>query len=252
MENSGQIFAILVLLLTFVVSVNITQFIRRGTLRPVLRRIGAYELLPRLIGRGLESGRPVHLSFGSASIGDESTPLALASAELFYHTTRGLAPGDVAPIVTTGETALIPLGMDTLRRAYRDRGLVARYNPADVRWYPPGRRAIAFAAALSAMMGVEKTAASVLAGRYGIELALILDGGTRRGQPALAATDQLEGQAVAYVLAEGALLGDEIFAAGSYLDESAGLKSIAVTVDVLRWLLVAFIVLAVVLRLIGG
>lgn len=241
MDGTTQIITILILLLTMVVSVIVTQFIRRRRDLYMLRPIPAYSAVPMVVGEAIEANRPVHVSFGSAGLGGATTPLTLASAELFYQTAQRAAIGGVAPILTVSDPTAIPLGQDMLRRAYQSRNLLNRYRRGSVRWYPAGPRSLAFAAALTATMSDDRASANILVGSFGPELALVAEASTRRGRTVIATSDQLQGQAAAYALSDYPLIGEEVFVAGAYLGESPSHIAGVVTQDVLRWLLVAAI-----------
>jgi hypothetical protein len=237
-NGDTQVISILILTLTMVVSVVMTQFVRRRRDIFTLREVPAYSVLPMIVGQAIEANRPMHVSLGSASIGGSNTLLALASAELAYQTMQRTVIGATPPILTLSDSSALPLGQDTLRRAYASRDLLERYRASSVRWYPAGGRSLAFAAGLTALVGTESVAGNVLAGSYGPELALISDAIIRRNQPLIATSDQLEGQAVAFVMADQPLIGEEIFTAGAYLGETASQIAGVVTQDVLRWLLI--------------
>ena len=241
MDGTTQIITILILLLTMVVSVIVTQFIRRRRDLYVLRDIPAYRVLPLVVGEAIEANRPVHISFGSAGLGGSSTLLTLASAELLYQTAERAAIGGIAPILTVSDPTAIPLGQDMLRRAYQSRDLLGRYRRGSVRWYPAGSRSMAFAAALTATLGDDHVSANILVGSFGIELALVAEASIRRNRTVIASSDQLEGQAVAFAMADTPLIGEEIFTAGAYLGGSPSQVAGVVTQDVLRWLLIAAI-----------
>ncbi|MFW5771712.1 MAG: DUF6754 domain-containing protein [Phototrophicaceae bacterium] len=240
-SSTTQILAILALVTTLVVLAVLSRRRRRPF---ALRPIDAYAQMPEIIGTTIEADRPLHLSFGSAGIGGSSTVIALAAAELAYQLTRRAAIGDTSPLLTLSSTSAIPLGQDTLRRAYQQRDLSERYSPTATRWYPAGRRSLAFAAALSAMLSDERVGGSVLAGSYGPELALIMISSQRLQQPVIAVSDQVDGQAIAYALSDKTLIGEEVFTAGAYLGDNPNASSIAVATDVLRW--------ALILAMLGG
>jgi hypothetical protein len=251
-DSTYQGLGILVILLTLVTIVIVTQFIRRRRDLVALRRIPAYERLPVMAGQSIEAGRPLHISLGSAGIGGESTVLTITSAELAYQLARRTATGDAPPILTLSAASALPLGQDTLRRAYQSRGLPERYKARNVRWYPSGAGGLAFAGGVAVMMHEDRIVGNVMAGSYGPELALILDTSARHGLPSIAVSDQLEGQAVAYAMADDALIGEEIFAAGSYLGGGASQIGESVAIDLLRWLLIAVLVIAFVAGLVNG
>jgi hypothetical protein len=237
-NGDTQVITILILTLTMVVSVIMTQFVRRRRDIFTLREVPAYSVLPMIVGQAIEANRPMHVSLGSASIGGANTLLALASAELAYQTIQRTTIGATPPILTLSDPSALPLAQDTLRRAYASRDLLERYSASSVRWYPAGGRSLAFAAALTSLVGNDRVAGNVLAGSYGPELALISEAVIRRNQPLIATSDQLEGQAVAFVMADQPLIGEEIFTAGAYLGETASQIAGVVTQDVLRWLLI--------------
>lgn len=241
MNSTAQFIGIILVLFTLASVAFLTQSARRrkGSLRP----IEAYAMLPLQIGASIEADRPVHLSFGSAGIGGEATPLALASAEFFYQIVLRAATGETAPVFTMSSPTAIPLAQDTLRRAYLSRGRLDRYTGGSIQWYPAGAYSLAFAAALTGMTGNERVVSNVLAGNFGLEMALVLDAAARRDVTSIATSGRLEGQAVAYAMADYALLGEEIFAAGAYLSDQPSQIAVLTTVDVLRALVIITILI---------
>lgn len=254
MDSTTQFLSIIIILITLAAFGVATVVNRRRRSPTALRSIPAYDALPMMIGATIEANRPVHTSFGSAGIGAATTALALASAELFYRVAQRAAISTASPILTVSDSTAIPLAYGTLRRAYQSRGLVTRYRASSVRWYPVGPRSLAFAAALTATLGDDRVGANVLVGSFGPELALIADAAFRRSQPLIAASDQLEGQAVAYALSDQPLIGEEIFTAGAYLTETGerGQVATVVTLDTLRWLLIVAMIAVAVLTVLGG
>ena len=249
MDSTTQLLTIVIFFLTLVVTIIVTQFVRRRRSLVTLREIAAFQRLPSMIGEAIESNRPVHVSSGNAGIGGVSTLVALASAELAYQVTRRAVIGTAAPIFTVGDSSALPLAQDTLRRAYASRGIISSTPYSGARWYPGGGHALAFAAALTATLADDKVGANILSGSFGTELALVGYAAARRNQSIIATSDQLEGQAVAWVMSDEALIGEEIFTAGAYLGESSSQVAGVVTQDVLRWLLILLIFIPTVITL---
>jgi hypothetical protein len=247
-----QQLGILIIVTTLVLTVVVTQFVRVRKNLVTLRAIPAFESLSSLVGLVIESNRPLHLSFGSSALGDEATPLTLAGAELFYQVARLAAIGDLSPIITLSDSSALPVGQDVLRRAYSSRNRVNPNLYNSVRWYPAGNSSIAFAAALTTLPHDDQISANILAGRFGTEVALILEAGARHDLPAVAVSDSLEGQAVAYAFSSEILIGEEIFAAGTYLSDSSAQRGATITIDVLRWLLVAVLFGGLIIALLNG
>lgn len=252
MDATIQQFGILIITAALVLTVIMTQFARVRRNAFTLRTIPAYEAVPGFAGLAIESNRPLHLAFGSSSLGDDSTLLTLAGAELFYQIAQRAAIGDVTPVITLSSPITLPVGQDVLRRAYQSRNRLNQYQYGSVRWYPYGSRSLAYAAAITALMGDDRISTNFFAGRFGTELALMMEAGVRRSLPSIAVSDDLEGQAVAYAFSDQVLIGEEIFAAGAYLGNNASQLGAVVAVDVLRWLLVIALIAAMLITLRNG
>ncbi len=238
-QTTVQVFSVLFVMAT-VVLLYTARFFERRRRQRAQRQMAALERLPAWTSQSIESSRPLHLSLGASAVGGEDTPSALAGAEFFYHLIQSGAAGDQAPTISTSSPTSVPLAQDTARRAWEGDSLLS------ARWYPPG---LAFAGGLSAAMAEDEAAAQILAGKLGPELALILDGADRGGS--LAVSDQLEGQAVAFAMADETLIGEELYAAAGYVSDEASASRVAVVIDVWRGLLIIGLTLALLLAYAG-
>ncbi len=254
MDTSTQFLSLFIvviaLAMVMVGGVTMRRVQRSGRMLPALRPMPAYDAVNSYVGLAIESNQPIHLGFGSVGLGGASTMTALASAELFYQTAKRAAVGDVPPVVTlSGDASALPLAQDTLRRAYRSRERLSAYRYMNTRWYPEGARRLAYSAAITAMMHDEHISTSILAGTFGAELALIMETSLRRNQAAVAISDQLDGQAVAWAFSEHVFIGEEIFNAGAYLGQDAGYYAQVITISGLRIMLVASLIALFIFRL---
>lgn len=208
--------------------------------RPIpLRRLAAAEGVPLLVGSAIEADRPVQISLGSASIGGASTALALAGAEAAYQVAAQAAVGSRPVLLTVSGAAALALGYGVLRRAYQQRGHMDRFTRTAARWLPSTDRTLGFAAAATTLVG-EPAGGYVLAGSFGAEITLFMEAARRQRAHIIAGSDQIEAQAIAYVLADQALLGEEVFALGAYLSPTPSAAQVGslVALDTLRWLLI--------------
>jgi hypothetical protein len=218
-----------------------------------LRPIEAFATLPTLTGESIEASRPVHIAFGGAAPGNDTTITALASAQVVYYLAQQLTISDANPIISVSQTAAIPLAQNTLQQAYQSRGMMAQYARnagIDTRWYPAGERSVALAAGLMTLQQEEKVSANVLVGSFGVELALVANAAQRRQRPFIAVSDQLGGQAVAYALSDAPLIGEELFAAPAYLSDNPVYLGRTAVIDSLRWILVIILTIVFVINLI--
>ena len=229
-ETTVQVYSVLFVAITVVLVYTARFFGRRRARWRLQRQLAGMDQIPQWITQGIESNLPLHLSFGAAGVGGDHTPAALAGAEFFHHVIARANASDMSPTVTMSAPATVPLGQDVLRRAWRPGNTLS-----SAQWYPPD---LAYAGAVAASAAVEEPAAHILAGRFGAELALMLDSADQRGQPSLAVCERLDGQAVAFAMADHVLIGEELFAAPSAVSEDEGGRADAAILDVWRGLII--------------
>ncbi len=232
-DTTLRVYSVLFVIITIVLVYTARFFHSRRSRRVTEQQLIGFEHMPAWVGQAIDTSRPLHLSFGSAAVGSDGTPVALAEAEFFYQIIQATASSDSAPLISAASAATIPLAQDTVRRAWQGGDQLKR-----VRWYPSGDRSIAFAAAVSALMPVEEPPAHILAGSFGPELALILESAEQAGQGTLAVSDQLEGQAVAFAMADEVLIGEQMFDAAAYLGTDTSAHADARVKDIWRGLLI--------------
>ncbi len=217
-----------------------------------LRPIPAYNAMPAAVGEAVEADKSVHVSLGSSAIREESTLTALASAEVLYHIAERAAIGDRPTFVTLSDPVTLSIAQDSLRRAYKARGMLSKYRPTLARWYPQGPLSLAFAAGVGASIVDEDVSANILIGRFGAEMMLLVENAVRRDQVVIAQSDRIEGQAVAYVVSDPPLIGEELYVGSAYLGRTPLGIGGAVTLDALRYGTIAVIILAAIYSFITG
>ncbi len=257
MDTAIQTLTFLILVLTFAIVALSGAVVlrRRGAARRrgvaeanilPTRVIDAYEQVPFIIGQAVEADRPVLFSTGRGALGNDSTLITLAGTALMYYITQRVTVGDTPPLFLTSETSTIPLGYDVLRRAYLSRGVQPNLSVANVRWFPSGltgARSLVFAAMLTATISSDNPVGSVLVGRFDEELALALLSSQQAGARSIAGSDTLVGQAVAFAMADSALVGEDVYSAVGYLGQTASERGTLTAQDTLRGLLIVTIIL---------
>lgn len=253
MDPVISVFTLLILLITFVLITIVAQFLRRQKrIQLALRSIPAYRAMPVLVSEAVESERPIHISFGGSGLGLESTVSALAVTDMLAPLAERASVARQTPLVTVADPTALALGQGTLIAAYRRRENLAGFRNPAVRWYPYGPRSLAFAAGVSGAMADEDSNVSVLGGSFGPELAFIGEMAVRYDQTLFAQSDQLDGQAIGWVMSEFPLIGEELYVAGAYLPRrpTALHLSQVLAMDGLRLLVVLAILLVAVFTII--
>lgn len=222
-----------------------------GRRRPerYLRDIPAFARLGRAIGLAVEAGQRLHLSLGRGGIDGLQAGSAFVGLSMLQRISRAASISDRPPIATSGEGTLGILSQDTLRSVARSIGSEAQYDSTTGQ--VTGLTPFSYAAGTMSVIFDQNVSASVLAGHFGSEVALITDASERCGSLTLAGTDSIPGQAVMVATAQEPLIGEELYAAGAYIN--AGQMHIASlrAQDILRWVLILAILVGAGLKFIG-
>jgi hypothetical protein len=231
-----QVLTILLLLVVFAANAVVRRTARAQ------RPLQAADALPQLVGRSIETNRPLHLSMGGFELGNQEALLALAAADALFESARRLSLSDAPPVLTIGSSTTLQIARDMLRRAHLRSPAADRPRVYQVRWYPD--TGFTMVSAFSVMEHDDQLAGHVLIGRGGPELALPLWGADLRGTPTLVAATQPSGQAVGYALADHLLIGEELFAVPGFQDEQSSLRQRTLVIDIVRLLLVMLLIAA--------
>lgn len=225
----------------------VLAFLRRKS-HPVFRDIPAFTRLRQAVGLVVEDGSRLHVSLGRGTLTTPQSASALAGLALLRRLADLTSAGDQPPIATSGDATLAILSQDTLQAAAKFSERSA-FDPTAGRL--TGLTPFSYAAGVIPTIRDENVSANVLMGNFGVEVALLTDAVERENTFVLAGSDNLSAQAVIYASAQEPLIGEEIYAAGAYV-ESSPLHTASLTVqDVLRWLIIAAILVGALLTLAG-
>lgn len=212
-----------------------------------LRKIPAFARLNRAIGLAVEAGSRLHISLGRGVILSTQSAVGYVGLSILERIARSTSISDRPPIATSGEGTLGILSQDTQRAAARHLGV--DYDP--MRGRVTGLSPFSYAAGTLLTIQEEDMGANMLIGSFGSEVGLITDAAERMESMTLGGTDDLTGQAVLFATAQEPLIGEETFAGGAYLGAGGMHKASLYVQDILRWVLIALIILGAFLKLLG-
>lgn len=247
--NNENTYFWLIITLAFAITVLSGTITSRRRRLPTLRPIAGYEAMPRAVDESIESDRRLHLSLGSAAVGQTSTLTAIAANSVIYALAERQAFMDKTPLVTMSDPVTLAITRDTLRKAYIARENIEAFRTRSAVWLPQGQYSVAFGAGAAVLSKNMDTSANILIGQFGPELAFLGEASTRARQNFIAASTTLEGQAIAFAQSDAPLIGEEIFVGGAYLEpESATFAGGVIALDVLRWAVIIGIIIAAVVN----
>jgi hypothetical protein len=243
-ESLGLIFVVLGAFLFLV----FTLLIRQG-LTPTLRPLRGYDSLHDQVGQAVESGGRMHVSLGPNGLVGEKTGVTLAGLAVLDIAAESSVISDLPPVATTADATALPVISDTILRAYRRNDALEKFEQKAARL--AAFDSTTLAASATSIIADDDVRANVLVGSFGPEVALMAEAGIRRQIPQTVGSDRIDGQATAYVMADHALIGEEIFVARGYLTARPSAVASVATQDVLRWVAIGLIVAGAVLKTLG-
>ena len=214
-----------------------------------LREIAAFRALVHAVGQSVEDGRRLHFSLGSADLSASRSASALAALGLLRRIAERTAASDRPPLATSGDASLALLSQDTLQAGYQAAAAPELYHPSSGRL--TGLTNFSYVAGALPAMRDESVSADILMGSFGPEVGLLADTAEREGSFLLAASDSLPAQAVLYACTDDPLIGEELYAAGAYLNAGRSHQASLQVQDLLRWVLVLALIGGSVMQLLG-
>lgn len=210
--------------------------------KPALRPLPALDSLVESIGRSAESATRSHISLGRAGLSSVSNPTSLAAISLLDRLARDGCASDTPPIVTTGEGTLLLVAQQRMRRAFRLAGRGRDYEPIQVQFLANDSDAFSYAGGVSSIIHRHGVSSNTLVGRFGPEISIMAEAAARQDIPQVIGSDDPVALALATAVTDNVLIGEELLAAGAYLEGSAPHLATLQVQDFLR-LLIAITIL---------
>jgi hypothetical protein len=214
-----------------------------------LRPISGYQALRNAIECAVESGQRVHLSLGTGELISPESAAAFAGLTVLARLASATAMSDKPVMVSTGDGSLVVLAQDTLRSAYRHLDAASKYEATSGRLIGP--TPFSYAAGMPTFLAAEHISAHIMIGPFGSEGALVASFGQQKKASVIAGTQDVQSQALLYATSDYPLIGEEVFAAGAYLDAGPFHHASLRAQDVIRWIIIALILIGALLKTIG-
>ncbi len=218
--------------------------INRGHI-PFLRNIAAFDVIKGSNSRAVESGKPLHLSLGVGSMTNATTADSLVGLSVLNYMAQQAAITNNHPIVSMADPTVMLFAQNVLRAAYQEdnpTALVEAYH--NVQWIAP--QPTAYAAGVMTLIGKDNVDTNITLGNFGDEYLLIGEVAARRNGANVAGTSQPNTLPFMYASAQETLLGEEIYAAGAYLQKQPAHLASLITQDTMRWVIFGIIFVGII------
>jgi hypothetical protein len=190
----------------------------------------------------------VHTSPGSGGVGAEgvTTASTLAGMGVVESMARTAAITGAPVQATTNDAVAYALTDNALRRGYRRAGWSMESESGGARFLTH-RDALAYAAGAAEVVSSYKVSHAVMSGTFGPEVLLLTEAQRRSGAHQVVGSTVPQGAALVTLTADQALVGEEVFAAGAYLERRTTHIAALLAQDGLRWIIVLAILAGFVL-----
>ncbi|MGH2582108.1 MAG: DUF6754 domain-containing protein [Anaerolineales bacterium] len=217
---------------------------------PALRPIKSLTDLKQRIELAVEDGTRLQVSLGAGSLLGPQSAAAFAGLTLLRQIADTAADSDQPPLATTGDGTLMLLAQDTLRGSHRRMNIAGQYNPLSAR--VTGLTPFSYAAGAIPLTLDRSILSSALVGSFGNEAALFTAARPGDETFTVGGSDSLSTQALLFASADAPLMGEEIYATGAYLGAGLAHKASLHAQDILRWVIIFFLIIYALLPLIAG
>ena len=235
--------------LIFVSLIIIYRLLEENKSLSGLRKIAAFDKVAHAIGLSVEAGKRIHLSLGNSLISSENASSGFMGLSVLAKIIRVASNSDRPPVVVSGDATLSILSQCSIQAAGQELSIQTQTEiPAN--WLV-GLTPYSFAAGSLPVIYDEQTSIDILLGHFGSEVGLILDASEQSGNISLAGSDQLNAQAIVYAAAQEPLIGEELYAAGAYVQTGGMHQASLHAEDVLRWIIVGIALGGAILKMIG-
>tara|TARA_B100000965_G_scaffold166621_1_gene138891 strand:- start:160 stop:1035 length:876 start_codon:yes stop_codon:yes gene_type:complete len=208
-----------------------------------LRTIPGLKAVEEAVGRSTEMGRPILYVPGIMDMNEVET---VAGVVVLGHVANMTAQYETELDVPVARAIVMQSARQVAKEAYMTQGRPEMYNEDMVHYVTDDQ--FAYAAAVNGIMQRDEPAACLYMGKFFAESLLFAETGNSIGAIQIAGTGS-QTQIPFFVTAcDYTLMGEEFFAASAYLSKEPELIAGITAQDIIKVLLIGFIVLAIVSR----
>ena len=209
-----------------------------------LRPLEGYAALRIQSGKAVEQGRGVHFSLGRGALSGQSAATSTAALSALDYLTEDGCASDAPPLITAGDGTLFVAGQDSLRGAYEDASRIEDYQPNLVQFLSAEQFSMTYAAGASDAVNRGDLGSNLMLGRFGAEIAIVTESADRLDMEQVIGSDDPTALAVATAVTDKVLIGEEVLAAGAYLERKPAQIASVQLQDIFRVIAIVSILLA--------
>jgi hypothetical protein len=212
-----------------------------------IRKIAGLDAVEEAVGRSTEMGRPILYCPG---IGYLSDPATIASLTILGRVAKKTAEYESRVIMPNYDPLVMTAAQEVVKQSYIEAGKPDAFNEKDIFYLTQDQ--FGFAAGVDGLMLREKPGAIFLQGIYYAEALILAETGHSVGAIQIAGTDRVTQLPFFIAACDYTLIGEEMFAASSYLSKDPVLLGSIKGEDAAKVVIIGIIVFASIIGILGG
>jgi hypothetical protein len=211
-----------------------------------IRKIPGLDAVDDAVGRATEMGRPVLYVPGIETVSEVGT---LAALTILGHVAKRVAEHGTPLDVPCADPIVMTTAQEIVRQSYTEVGRLESYDPSRVAYLTYDQ--FGYTAGVDGMMVRDRPMAVFLLGTFYAESLIMAETGHSIGAIQIAGTKETSQLPFFVAACDYTLIGEEIFAASSYLSREPVMLGSLKGQDLAKFVIVCFILLAFVVGTIG-
>ena len=211
-----------------------------------IRKIPGLDAVDDAVGRATEMGRPVLYVPGIETVSEVGT---LAALTILGHVAKRVAEHGTPLDVPCADPIVMTTAQEIVRQSYTEVGRLESYDPSRVAYLTYDQ--FGYTAGVDGMMVRDRPTAVFLLGTFYAESLIMAETGHSIGAIQIAGTKETSQLPFFVAACDYTLIGEEIFAASSYLSREPVMLGSLKGQDLAKFAIVCFILLAFVVGTIG-
>ena len=212
--TEGRIVPLIALLLVWVATYVSINMGKEGKIK--IKRIAGLDAIEEVIGRAVETGRPVFDIVGMGQFTDSYATQTIAALSVLSHVATLSAKLGAELIAPQARVDVMPVAIELVKDAYRAEGKLDELNVDEQLPYLSGTQ-FAWASGIIGMASRLKPAANIMIGPFWAESMMFAETFDRVGSMQVGGTARTYQIPFFAALCDYVLIGEEIFAAGAYV-----------------------------------
>lgn len=214
-------------------------YVHHSTVKRYIRRIAGVDAIHYAVSRAVELGRPISFSTGLTGVG----PVLYAGLGVLKEVAKKVAAFKAKLIVPQNTPEALAMVEDTVREAYISSGRLEHFDPKSIVFLSEDQ--FAFASGYMGLIHRENVGSAFLFGQFSAESLILAEAGQQVGAFQIGASISPEQVPFFICTCDYTLIGEELFAAATYLSDDAVQAGVLAGQDRIKLAIMAIILLGV-------